>query len=373
MLYQNIIGQNEAKTRLQKMVLDKRVPHALMFTGKEGTGNLPAALAFIQHLYCENKTVNEACNNCNSCIKVSKLIHPDLHFIVPIAKSKDVKITTDVIKEFRTIFLENNYLTLNDWFNELSAENKQPVIPVDEANAILKTLGYTSYEGSYKSIIIWLPEKMNAEASNKLLKILEEPTPDTIFILVSNAPDQLLPTILSRVQQIPFYDLSDSEIEEALISNFKINADVAKQTAVLANGSYTEAIALLNQLNESVSLHSNFQNFMRLALKFDCTKVLQWIEHNATLGRENQKQFLQYGLEVFRDALMYNFGNKNLVRLGGQEKIFLEKFAPFINQKNYEKLIEEFNQNYYYIERNANPKLIFMDLILKTNEFLNLK
>jgi len=373
MLYKNIIGQNETKTRLQKMVLDKRVPHALMFTGKEGTGNLPAALAFIQHLYCENKLVDDACGICNSCIKVSKLIHPDLHFVVPIAKSKDVKSTIDVIKEFRTVFLENNYLSLSSWFNELSAENKQPVIPVDEANAILKTLSYTSYEGSYKSMVIWLPEKMNADAANKLLKILEEPPDDTIFVLVSNAPDQLLPTILSRVQQIPFYELSDLEIENALISNFKISTDVAKQTAVLANGSYTEALTILNHIDENVSILTNFQNFMRLALKFDCTKVLQWIDENASIGRENQKQFLQYGLEVFRDALMFNFGDKNLVRLGGQEKLFLEKFAPFINQKNYEKLVEEFNQNYYYIERNANPKLIFMDLFLKTNELLNLK
>ena len=373
MLYNKIIGQNEAKLRLKKMINEQRVPHALIFTGKEGSGNLPAAIAFIQHLYCTNKNDEGACGECNSCLKVNKLIHPDMHFVYPIAKSKDIKSSVDVVKDFREVFLQDNYLTLHQWFNEISADNKQPIIPVEEANAILKTLSYTSYEGSYKTMIIWLPEKMNTEAANKLLKVLEEPPDQTIFVLVSNSPDQLLPTILSRVQQIPFYALSDSEIETALQQQFKINPELAKQTALLANGSYSDAMALLTHNEESVSLLTNFQNFMRLALKFDCSKVLQWIDEMSSVGREKQKQFFQYGLEVFRDALMYNYGERNLVRLGESEKQFLEKFAPFINQNNYEKLIDEFNTNYYYIERNANPKLLFMDLFLKTNELLNTK
>lgn len=373
MLYSDIIGQNEAKLRLKRMIGEQRVPHALMFTGKEGTGNLPAAIAFIQHLYCEDKKDDGPCGVCNSCLKVSKLIHPDLHFVYPIAKSKDVKSSVDVVREFREAFLNDCYLTLHQWFNEISADNKQPIIPVEEANAILKTLSYTSYEGSYKTMVIWLPEKMNTEAANKLLKVLEEPPEQTIFVLVSISPDQLLPTILSRVQQIPFYALSAYEIETALQQQFKINPEMAKQTALLSNGSYSDAIALLTHNEDSVSLLTSFQNFMRLALKFDCAKVLQWIDEMAGVGREKQKQFFQYGLEVFREALMYNFGNKNLVRLGGAEKQFLEKFAPFINQTNYEKLIDEFNTNYYYIERNANPKLLFMDLFLKTNELLNRK
>lgn len=373
MLYNQIVGQQEAKHRLLKMVNEERVPHALLFAGKDGSGNLPAAMAFAQHLYCTAKTETGACGECPSCQKVSKLIHPDLHLVFPIAKSKDVKSSNDLIKEFREVFLAQPYISLNDWFNELSAENKQPIIPVEEANDILKKLSYTSYEGSYKMMIIWQPEKMNQEAANKLLKILEEPPEKTIFILVSNHPDQLLATILSRVQQIPFYSNSEQEISEALVSNYKVNSEVARQTAMLANGNYAEAIALLTHNEESVSFLANFQGFMRLALKFDCGKALQWIDDNAASGREKQKQFLQYGLEVFRDCLMYNFGERNLVRLSGQEKQFLEKFAPFVNQRNYEKLIEEFNSNYYYIERNANPKILFMDLFLKTNELINLK
>jgi len=355
------------------MVNEGRVPHALLFAGKEGSGNLPAAIAFAQHLFCSEKTLHGACGTCSSCVKVSKLVHPDLHLVFPIAKSKDVKSSADLIKEFREAFLNNIYLSLNDWFSELSADNKQPIIPVEEANDILKKLSYTSYEGSYKIMIIWQPEKMNQEAANKLLKILEEPPEKTIFVLVSNHPDQLLATIISRVQQIPFYNCSEQEISEALVSNYQVNPEVAKQTAMLANGNYAEAVALLTHNEESVSFLHNFQSFMRLALKFDCNKVLQWIDDNAATGREKQKQFLQYGLEVFRDCLMYNYGDKSLVRLSGQEKQFLEKFAPFVNQKNYERLIEEFNADFYYIERNANPRILFMDLFLKTNELINLK
>lgn len=373
MLYDQIVGQQEAKQRLLKMVNEDRVPHALLFSGKDGSGNLPAAVAFAQHLYCTAKTDRGPCNACAACQKVSKLVHPDLHLVFPIAKSKDVRSSNDLVKEFREAFLAQPYLSLDNWFNELSAENKQPIIPVEEANDILKKLSYTSYEGSYKMMIIWQPEKMNQEAANKLLKILEEPPEKTVFVLVSNNPDQLLATIISRVQQIPFYQCSEAEITAALIDHYHVNPEVAKQTAILANGNYAEAIGLLTHNEENVSFLNNFQGFMRLALKFDCNKALQWIDDNAASGREKQKQFLQYGLEVFRDCLMFNFGERNLVRLSGQEKQFLEKFAPFVTQKNYEKLIEEFNSNYYYIERNANPKILFMDLFLKTNELINLK
>lgn len=373
MRYEQIVGQQEAKQRLLKMVKEERVPHALLFSGREGCGNLPAALAFAQHLYCQNKQETGPCGTCVSCNKVAKLIHPDLHLVFPIAKSKDVRSSGDLIGEFREAFLQNPYLTLGDWFNEISAENKQPLIPVEEANEILKKLSYTSYEGSYKMMLIWQPERMNAESANKLLKILEEPPDKTIFVLISNSPEQLLATIISRVQQIPFYAAGEDEIAAALVEQYKIDAGSARQAAILANGSYSEALKVLNQNEASVSFLNNFQTFMRLALKFDCTKSLEWIDENASMGREKQKQFLQYSLEVFRDSLMYNYGDRNLVRLSGQEKQFLEKFAPFVNRGNYERLVEEFNSNYYYIERNANPKILFMDLMLKTNELINLR
>ncbi|MFO0358438.1 MAG: DNA polymerase III subunit delta' [Sphingobacteriaceae bacterium] len=373
MFYRDIVGQEETKDRLIRMVNSHRVPHALLFTGRDGCGHLLAAITFAQHLFCKNKQENEPCGNCPSCSKVSKLIHPDLHLVFPIIKSKTVRTSNDLITDFRAAFGEQHYLTLNDWVAELNAENKQPIIPTEEASDILKKLSYTSFEGSYKIMIIWQAQCMNIQAANALLKILEEPPEDTIFILIAPETEQLMATILSRVQQIPFYNVNEQLISKALVEEYNVQKELADQAAFLSEGNYREALNALHKDDEGISFLAHFQNFMRLALKFDCDKAIAWVEENAVNDREKQKQFINYALAIFRDALMLNFGNRDLVRLSGNERQFLEKFAPFINQRNYQLLIEEFNSNFYYIERNANPKILFMDLLLKTNEYINLK
>jgi DNA polymerase-3 subunit delta' len=368
--YSDVIGQYASKTRLQNMVEENRIAHALLFTGAEGSGNLPLAMGFAAHLLCKQKTPQGACGHCNSCIQSNKLTHPDLHLVFPIALNKEIRNSAYWMKEFRVAYLKNPYLSLEDWFNEISAENKQPIIGTDEAGDILRKLSYTSFDGQYKIILMWLPEKMNQEASNKILKVLEEPTDNTIFLLASHQPDQLLSTILSRVQQIPLSKLSNEDISKHLQTKHGKTTGEAEQIALLADGNFNEALRMLEEDALGESLMNHFQSFMRLAFSFDFPKVLAWVDENASLGREKQKRFFQYGLEVFRDCLMYNYGNRDLVRLNGAERSFLEKFAPFVNQKNYEKLIEEFNSNYYYIERNANPKILFMDLIIKCNALI---
>lgn len=372
MLFKNIVGQTPVKNRLLHMLHDGRVPHALMFSGPEGSGNLPTAFAFVQYLFCKNKTAEDSCGVCASCLKTSKLVHPDLHLVFPISKSKDVKKSDDLVKEFREVFLETPYMTLHDWFNSLDAENKQPIIPTDEANDILRKLSYTSYEGGYKVMIIWQPEKMNVESANKLLKILEEPPEQTLFLLVCNHPEQLLTTIISRVQQIPFYKIEMDDIKNGLIEQFSCQPQAAKQAALLSDGNYREAQLLLQHSDGGSAYLQNFRTFMLIALKFDAPKAVAWVDENSRIGREKQKQFLQYGLEIFRDCLMLNFGSVELVRHSGEEKEFILKFAKFVNQRNYEKLLEEFNSAFYHVERNANPKILFMDLIMKTNELINL-
>lgn len=352
------------------MVEENRIAHALLFTGPEGCGNLPLSIAFATHLLCKHKTAGGACGTCSSCIQSNKLTHPDLHLVFPIALSSEIRNSDYWVKEFRAAFLKNPYLNLEDWFSEINAENKQPIIGSDEAGDILKKLSYTSFDGQYKIILMWLPEKMNADAANKILKVLEEPTDKTLFLMVSHQPDQLLSTILSRVQQIPMSKLSNEDISKQLQKNYGKTVGEAEQIALLADGNFNEALRMLEEDVLGESLMNHFQSFMRLAFSFDFPKVLAWVDENAVLGREKQKRFFQYGLEVFRDCLMYNYGNRDLVRLNGAERNFLEKFAPFVNQKNYEKLIEEFNSNYYYIERNANPKILFMDLIIKCNALI---
>lgn len=374
MLFKEIIGQSIVKKKLITMVQDSRVPHALMFTGPEGSGNLPAAFAFVQYLFCQNKQYSDSCGACPSCLKVNKLIHPDLHIVIPIYKNKEKGIlkTDDLIKEFREQFKESPYLNIRDWFDSIDAGNKQPLISADEASDILKKLSYTSYEGGYKTMIIWLPEKMNNDAANKLLKILEEPPQQTLFLLVSNHPDQLLSTIISRVQQILFYKIENEDIVNGLVNEFSCRSEVAKQAALLSDGSYREAQLLLQHLDGGTAHLQNFREFMIIALKFDAIKALSWIDENARIGREKQKQFLQYSLEIFRDCLMLNFGSIDLVRHSGEEKEFITKFARFVHKRNYERLLEEFNSAFYHIERNANPKILFMDLIMKTNELINI-
>jgi DNA polymerase-3 subunit delta' len=329
-------------------------------------------MAFAQHLLCNSPGPEGACDECSSCKLAQGLIHPDLHFVFPVAKFEDKILCDDYLAEFRKTFLEEPYMTLDYWASQINIENKQPFISVGEANTILRKLSYTSFLGAYRIMIIWQPEKMNVDAANKLLKILEEPPEKTVFILVSEAPDQLLITIRSRVQLVPFVPNSEEEIAEGLMKSFGMPRELAMQKAILADGSFWTALISASGEDEETFL-THFQEFMRLALRFDCAKALSWVETNAALGRERHKQFLQYGLEIFRDALMYNFGDRSLVRLAGPEKSFLEKFAPFINQHNYENLVEEFNTNYNYVMRNANPKILFFDLLLRVNELINRK
>jgi DNA polymerase-3 subunit delta' len=371
--FKDIIGQQEAKTKLLGMFADNRIPHALMLTGPEGSGNLLAAFAFIQYVFCTQKQEKDSCGVCPSCIKTSKLGHPDLHLVFPIAKSKEIKTSNDLLLEFRECFLENPYITIHDWFNNINAENKQPLIPTEEASSILKKLAYTSYEGGYKVMLIWQPETMNADSANKLLKILEEPPEQTLFVLVCNHPDKLLTTILSRVQQLVFLKLDTEDITSGLVNQFGCQESLAKQAAFMCDGNYREAQLLLQQNDDEHGFLQLFRSFMMISLNFDAIKAVSWIDETARAGREKQKQFLQYGLEIFRDCLMYNFGSVDLVRLSGDEKTFVTKFSKFINHRNYEKITTEFNSSFYYIERNANPKILFMDLIMKTNELINLK
>jgi DNA polymerase III subunit delta' len=373
MLFKQIIGQDDLKQQLKHMVQGQRISHGLLFSGKEGSGHLALALAFTQYIFCTNKNDDDACGQCSSCLKLNKLSHPDFHLVYPIASSKDVKVSTDAVFAFREAVIRNPYLTLNDWFDELNAENKQPIISAEESSEILKKLSYTAYEGGYKIMLIWYPEKMNAVSANKLLKILEEPPEKTLFFLVTTAPDQIITTILSRTQMVKVGNISESILVHEIEQYYKLNAQDALNVARLAEGSWREVQSIMEEQDEMVALVQHFQALMRLALKFDALKMNQWIEQTAGFGRERQKQFFQYALHLIREALMINHGASNLVRLRGDELEFIKKFAPFIHEGNYERIIETFESAYFFVERNANAKILLMDVGLKLNEYMNLK
>lgn len=373
MLFAEVIGHSEIKSRLINSVKESRISHAQLFTGPEGSGNMALALAYAQYIFCKQPNDIDACGVCPSCQKVKKLVHPDLHFAYPVALSKDVRVSTDVIAQWRESVIANPYQNVNDWFGFLDAENKQPIIATEESQEIIRKLNLTTYEGGYKIMIIWMPEKMNAAASNKLLKILEEPPDNTLFLLVCENDDQLIITIKSRTQLVKVHKLKDEEIIAKLISQ-DVDPEKAAQIAFLSDGNYNAALKFLDE----EEVHGNdyllaFQALMRSTLKFNTEKVFSWVDDIAKRGREEQKNFLSYSLHLVRECLMYNYQVEPLVKLTQTEKEFVSKFAPYINNKNCTLFIEEFNKASYQIERNANAKILFADLCFKTNEFLNVK
>jgi DNA polymerase-3 subunit delta' len=373
MQFSQIIGQTEIISKLTGMVERKRIPHALLLNGTEGGGNLATAFAFAQYVFCEERTNNDSCNKCRQCLRMRKLEHPDLHLVFPFALSKDQRVCDTLVVDFIKAFLNQPYLTLADWFNELGAENKQPVIPADESDQIIKKLSYTSFEGKYKILVIWMPEKMNIASANKLLKILEEPPDDTLFFLATSHIDLLLSTIISRTQLVQFGKIAEEKIAESLQIKFGIEKEKALQIAALADGNYREALGIISEDDGNILFLQHFQEFMRAVLKFDVFKVSKWVDSTAALGREKQKYFLQYALQMLRECLMNNSGSGLLVKLVGDELEFIKKFSPFIHQNNYEKIAEEFNNAYFHVERNAHAKILFMDMALKMNELINLK
>jgi len=370
-LFKEIIGQQAIKERLIRSVKEARISHAQLFLGPEGSGNLALALAYAQFISCTNKQENDSCGTCSSCVKYNKLIHPDLHFVYPVALSKEVRTSTNVIAEWREAFLDNPYITLFNWFEQLQAENKQAVIGVEESGEILRKLSLTTYEAEYKIMIIWQADKMNQASANKLLKILEEPPDKTLFLLVCESEDQLLRTIVSRTQLIKINKISEAELAEALVSLKGLTPEEAMATAQLADGNYAEALILLSK-NENASQNlASFQKLMRASLKFNPKAVIEWIDEVNAGGRERQKNFLNYALHIVRESLIINYGDAQLSKLSMEEQDFVKKFAPFIHTNNIERFTEELNKAYYHMERNASAKILFMDLAFKFNELLN--
>ncbi len=371
MLFSQVIGQENIKERLIRSVKEQRISHAQLFLGPQGSGALPIALAYAQYISCTNKSETDSCGTCLSCIKYNKIIHPDLHFVFPIALSKDVRKSDDVLTEFRSAFLNNPYITLFDWFDSLNAENKQAIIGTEESAEILRKLSLTTYESAYKIMIIWLPEKMNTTSANKLLKILEEPPEKTLFLLVCENEDQLLRTIVSRTQLIKINKLTEEQIVNALVQQHQLSFEDAQKTAHLSDGNYSEALLLLSDIENNSQNLLNFQTLMRNCLKFNIKEIISWTNGISEAGRERQKNFITYALHISRQCFLMNNSTELLVKLTEKELDFVKKFAAFMHANNIEHFTEELNKAFYHLERNANPKILFMDLAFKFNELLN--
>ncbi len=376
MLFKDVIGQYPVKRRLIQTVKDNRISHAQLFLGHEGSGNLPLAIAYAQYISCENKGEDDSCGRCLSCVKYNNLAHPDLHFIYPVATTKEVDkdpVSADFISQWRSAISENPYLNLIQWYEKIGMENKQGSINVKDCNEIIKKLALKTYEAEFKVMIIWKPERLFHAAAPKLLKILEEPTQKTLFLLVAENQGHILKTILSRTQLVKIGKISDEDLRREITEKFRLPVEEATKVVHIADGNYSEALRLINNDENERFNALMFPQWMRMCFKRNVSEIMDWVEAISRIGREKQKKFIEYGLRIVRECLMLNYGDAALVRLNGEEHMFANKFAPFINSSNVFELSDELNKAFMHIERNANPKILFMDLSLMFYEMLSEK
>lgn len=372
MQFQDVIGHEGLKTQLKSMIDNGRISHALMFTGKEGSGNLPLALAFGSYLLAKNSQDESA-----ALLKCAKFIHPDFFFCYPVNSTKKVTgskiFSKDFITEWRQALIADPYLSNGGWLAQLGIENKQGVINVNQAKEILKDLSLKPYESQYKVMLIWLPEKMNNATANKLLKILEEPPQKTVFLLVSENPEQLLPTIQSRVQMVNVKPISQKEMAEALVSKSGIDAEQAKTVAKIAQGNYLEAQKLISENETRAFNQEMFIKWMRFLWQKEFYELMQWSESLSKVGRERMMQFFRYGLHIFRESLIMNYSDPSIQMTGGSEMVFVSKFSPYVNELNAIDMVQLFEEAEYHISRNANPKILIMDVSLKMMKLVRKK
>jgi DNA polymerase-3 subunit delta' len=378
MQFTDVLGQEHLKNHLIQSANNGRVPHAQLFVGPEGSGTLPLAIAYAQHIVCENNQAeNSACN-----LKFENLSHPDLHFAYPVAKTDKIKshpVSKMFLEDWRVMLKEQPYGNLFDWYKQLGIDNKQGQIGVDEAQDISKSLSLKAYEGGYKVMIIWMVEKMNSACANKLLKLIEEPPNKTVFILIAEDEEQIISTIKSRCQLLHFPPLAEDVIKDALVKNYQIPEADATKIAHQANGNYNKACDLVYHDSEDLQFEEWFVFWIRSAFKAKGNKaaihdLISWSEEIAKTGRETQKQFLSFCLDFFRQAMLLNYSANDLVYFEPKSKSFdLEKFAPFVHENNVMEISDEIQDAIYHIERNGNSKIILTDLSIKLTRLLHKK
>jgi len=381
MHFKDILGLSHVKNHLATSADSGRISHAQLFVGAEGSGTLPMAIAYAQYIICgnsssENQGGKGACN-----LKFSSISHPDMHFAFPVANSEKVKshaVSNHYMQEWRSFVMEQPYGNLFDWYRLVGIEKKQGQIGVDEAQDIVKKLSLKSYEGGYKVMLIWMAEKMNGSAANKLLKLLEEPPDKTVFLLITEDEEQLLQTIRSRCQILHFPPLAEDAISAALEEK-GMSTSEAKRLAHQANGNFNKALDLMNNDSEDLVFEKWFVQWVRSAFKAKGNKaaiheLLLWGNEVATTGRETQKKFLHYCIAIIRQAMLINYNAKELAYMQLHVDGFqLEKFAPFIHENNIVAITKELEDAIYHVERNGNSKIIFTDLSIKLTRLLHTK
>ncbi|WP_430971673.1 ATP-binding protein [Sunxiuqinia rutila] len=367
MFFRDVIGQDATKKRLIQSVREERISHAQLFAGAEGSGKLALALAYAQYVSCLDKQAGDSCGQCSSCKKYAKLIHPDLHFVFPVVKTPKFKepVSDNFLAEWRKLVLEKAYFNLEDWFNFIGVENAQGLIYAHESEEIIRKLNLKSFEGEYKVMIIWMPEKMHVACSNKLLKMIEEPPVKTLFLLVTESEEEIISTIRSRCQLIKIPGIQAEPMKAAIEQLPRVAGKDVDNLVHLSRGNYRQAINLLD-LNESTRYNlDRFKELMRFSYGRKFMELFEWINNVSGIGRERQKIFLQYAMGLIRENFIFNLKNPELVFMHEEEQAFSSRFSPFINERNIIPISEELEKAYQHIAMNGNPRIIFTDMSLK--------
>ncbi|KYG84540.1 DNA polymerase III subunit delta [Roseivirga seohaensis] len=366
MRFQDIPGLDEVKNKLIEAVKVDHVAHAQLFLGAEGSANLPMALAFATYLNCENKQENDACGECSSCTKQAKHIHPDVHFVFPTAATPKIKredaTSEKFLKEWREYLLKSPYGNVSDWSFHFGWENKQLLIPRQESRNIITNLSLKAFEGKYKVMLIWLPELMNSNAANGILKVLEEPPEKTIFLMVSNDENKLLTTIRSRVQLMKIPSFTDENILSTVSKAEGVSTERAQEITYLAEGNMREALHLVQGGQDAMGVQ--FKQWMRLCFTYDFQALVKMADEFQSGGKEFQKGLLNTGSKVMRDTLIHQYGVSELERIPDTEKDFVANFGKVFNAEKITEVVPKIEEANYHIERNANPKILFLDLSL---------
>lgn len=372
MFFKEVIGQSAVKERLIQSVQRERVSHAQLFAGPEGTGKLALAIAYAQYVACTNRQVSDSCGECPSCKKFRKLIHPDLHFVFPVIKTKkfDKPVSDNFIEEWRQMIGQNPYFTSAQWFDHIGVENAQGLIYAHQSEEIIRKLNLKSYESEYKIMIIWLPEKMHVACANKLLKMIEEPPMKTLFILITESEEDIISTIRSRCQLINIPPIDSASLEKAIAELPEAEGHNIKNIVHLSKGSYSKALELLQPDEQTQFNLERFKELMRSAYGRKFTDLFKWVDQLSGIGREKQKSLLNYCLVILRENFIYNLKNSNLSFMNEQEVDFSKRFSPFINERNIIELTEVFETAFNHIGMNGNPKIIFTDVAFKITKLI---
>ncbi len=375
MQFKDVIGQDAIKNRFIQSVKDNRISHAQLFFGPEGCGKMALALAYAQWVSCVDRTETDSCGVCRSCHKYQKLIHPDLHFVFPVVRTDKFQqpISDNFLPQWRQMLIENPYIRLNSWLDIIGAENLQGNIYTHESAEILKKLSLKTFEAEYKTMIIWLPERMQDTAANKLLKILEEPPPKTLFILVTENYEQIITTILSRTQLLKIPKIDGESIRRTIQQKFELPEEEITNAVNIANGNYCKALDYIQSSNETQQYLDIFIKWVRMCFMFQALELVEWADSMAKQGRERNKRFLLYGLRIIHECLVlntYKSTSNSMLTLTTNELEFTQKFSGFITENNIFHITNEFEKAHLHIERNVAPKFVFLDLSFKLTRLL---